>query len=62
MYKIISLLFVITLINAAPAQEYTPATAKVWKDAATAALNAANTAKATAVGKVALRIQRNSWR
>jgi hypothetical protein len=53
MYKIISILFVITLINAAPAAEYTPATAKVWKDAATADLATANGAKSTAAGLTA---------
>jgi len=53
MYKIISILFVITLINAAPPAEYTPATAKAWKDAATAALATANTAENTAAGLTA---------
>jgi len=52
MYKIISILFVITLINAAPA-EYTTATAKGMKDAATGDLATANTAKTTAVDAVA---------
>lgn len=44
MYKIISILFVIYLINAAPAAEFTTATAKALKDAATADLATANAA------------------
>jgi hypothetical protein len=53
MYKIISILFVITLINAAPPAEFTTASAKAMKDAATSALAAANAAKTTAEGLTA---------
>jgi len=53
MYKIISILLVITLINAADPVEYTTATAKAWKDAATSSLAAANSAKTTAAGLTA---------
>jgi len=53
MYKIISILFVITLINAQQPVEFTEASAKAMKDSATSALATANTAKTTADGSTA---------
>ena len=50
MYKIISILFVITLINAAAPVEYNQASTKVWSDAATASVASAINAKNAAVG------------